>query len=395
MPTIFHLRRGLLLLLGSMAAPLIPFTASGEESPYPESQISRGPWGAVEYYEVIVEPPTTHLWSTLFEEKSEWQLGPTTQTEAEAAFVELGFSSKLRELLGTTATWKKIPSGLAVEFGDDVVEVMTSVERAALAEWLETKNDDFFSRILINLEGRSTDLLEGRVRPETKTLVDSIAFYRGTVLSILDRPWLLRQLGDDHEEKVKVLKALFGTRGVIGRLIIDDTSDLDTLIDYWGAGRRSPRVGSVLRSIKATEGLDRVDLIHLLPPVPRKYSFTYVNLRDVNPVNSPDCYWASLNFFHTTASHRLLDTLDLNHYLAHDYTEISEPPRFGDMVCLFDETSNEFVHSYIHIIDEIAYTKNGASFARPFLLNLNTRMMSVYQADRKFTKRVFRINQTN
>lgn len=394
MPSQFLCRYSSLLYLGSVLSFLFSH-AEADDTLYPASQLSIGPWGSVEYFEVIVEPPTTHLWANLFEETSEWQLGQMTQAEAEASFAELGFSADLLKLLHDTAIWKQLPSGLAVEFGDTIVTTMTAQERSAFAAWLETKNSDFLSRLLINLEGRSTDLLNGRIKPETMALVKSVVFFRGSVLSVLDRPWLLRQLGDDREEKEKLIQALFGSRGVMGRLIVDETSDLDKLINYWAAGRRNFRVESVLRSVHMTEGVDRVDLIHLLPAVPRKYTYTFVNLRDVNPLNSPDCFWASLNFFRTKSSHRLLDSLSVNHYLEHDYTEISGPPGFGDMVCLFDELNDEFVHSYIHITDEIAYTKNGASFARPVLLNLHERMMSVYQADRKFTKRIYRLNRTN
>jgi hypothetical protein len=207
----------------------------------------------------------------------------------------------------------------------------------------------------------------------------------------MDRACILRKLGNDTAEKERFLRSIFSTRGLIARLVMDETVDLEAMIRYWSCDGLNTGFESILRGAKATEGINKVDLVQILPPVPRRYLNGFTNLRDVSPNNTPDCFWTSVQFFRRQVSPRLLDPVRLMHHLEGDFQRIeTEELRFGDLVCLFDAEDGEFVHSYVHVAGEIVFSKNGASFARPHVQTLKSDMLSVYLDESRYRFEVYR-----
>src|SRR5690606_33603769 len=181
----------------------------------------------------------------------------------------------------------------------------------------------------------------------------------------------------------------------IGRLAIEETPDRAALANYWAQGGRTSRVESMIKGVQNTVGVDKLDIVHLLPPLPRRYLYAFSNLSDIGINNTPDCFWASVHFFKRNTSPRVLDLLSLDHYLTADFTEVEDELRFGDLVCLIRPEDDSFLHSYVHIADEIVFTKNGASYVHPFILTLKSDMMSRYLQEGDHNIRVFRRNPGN
>lgn len=281
-------------------------------------------------------------------------------------------------------------TGLELQLSDSIIAATKPEDRRILASWFFTHNREFFSRLIINLEGRDFSAFEGKVSEQTLDLIKSLTFQRGKVLSIMDRAYIIRKLGTNEAEKVKFLRALSSTRSLIVRLAIDESTNLAPIVEYWSGGGMNPGVKSILEQVNLTRGVDRIDIVHLLPPLPRRYLFGFTNLRDVGPKNTPDCFWTSVQFFKRNASPRMLDDIQLHHYLDYDFEEASGDLQFGDIVCMFDKTTRDFIHSYVQISDDIVFTKNGASYARPYILGLKSDMLSVYRDETEYLIKAYR-----
>jgi len=353
--------------------------------------VTTGPWGTIESFPVTLEPPASHLWAALYDERSYWNFGTMEKPEARALLVTLGLSQETLALIDVEGVWKSTDSGLDLDFGDNIVESLTPENRAALARWFRLDNPFFFTKAVINFEGGDFSAFENNgIASSTLALVKKMSFTRRNVLSIMDLPYILRQLGGDVAEKERFLRSTFATRGLIARLVIDESSKLDEIIDYWSGDGLNPGIASILRGVQATDGINRLDLVQLLPPVPRRYLYGFTNLRDVSPLNTPDCFWTSVQFFQHNASARLLDPLRLMHHIETDFERVPGSPRFGDLVCMFDEDDGAFVHSFVHIADDIVFSKNGASFARPFVLTRKSDMLSVYLDESRYREEIYR-----
>lgn len=360
------------------------------------NQLLSGPWGTLEVFPIILEPPSTHLWEALYDERSIWNFGLTPRDEVPALLESLGFSPEAAKTAVETGTWiESSDSTNQIQVTDATIELMTSENRTALSRWFRLNLPDFFGRLVVNIDGGDFRAFDNdAVAPGTLDLVKRLAYKRRNVLSLMDRPYVLRQLGDDQPEKERFLRSVFATRGLMVRLVVDETTDLESVIDYWAAGGLNPDVEPVLRAVKATRGVERVDLVQLLPPIPKRYLNSFVNLRDVTPTNTPDCFWTSIQFFSAVPTSRLLDPLSIEHYLQSDFTKVDGEPRFGDLVCMFEEESGAFLHSYVHIAHDIVFSKNGASFARPFIITSLADMLSVYLDETPYRYEVYRRNPT-
>lgn len=370
-----------------------PSAAAAQGGPPLEKTVTTGPWGTLEYYPIRLEPPATQLWNTLFNERMVWNFGVLTETGVVAELRGIGFDDEILETLRSEGVWVRAKAGLEVTVPDSVADGITPENRVALAEWLHANNYDFFNRIIVNIEGGDfSAFTPDKVSPEILELVKTRSFVRNGVLSFMDLPYVIRKIGDVKEEREAFIRTIFSTRSLVVRLVIDESTDLAAIVDYWSQGGRASRVESMVKGVQATMGVDRIDIVHLLPPLPRRYLYAFSRISDTGVNNTPDCFWASVHFFKRNPSPRVLDSLSLEHYLAHDFTEIpaGEGLRFGDIVCLLRPDNVSFLHSYVHIADDIVFTKNGASYAHPFILTLKSDMMSRYLHEGEFNTRVYR-----
>lgn len=355
-----------------------------------------GPWGTLEYYPVRLEPPTTQLWNALFDDSSVWNFGFLTETGVIAELDRIGFSREILARLRSEGTWERAKAGLKVTVPDAVIAGISTENRLALAEWFNANNYNFYNKITVNIEGGDfSAFTPDKVDPEILELVKSLSFVRNGVLCFMDLPYVMRTIGDDEAEKETFVRTIFSTRSLIVRLVIDETTDRTALADYWAQGGRTSRVASMIKGVQNTVGVDKIDIVHLLPPLPRRYLYAFSNLSDTGINNTPDCFWASVHFFKRNPSPRVLDLLSLDHYLTTDFTEVTGELRFGDLVCLMRPKDDSFLHSYVHIADEIVFTKNGASYVHPFILTLRSDMMSRYLQEGDYNVRVFRRNPGN
>ena len=144
---------------------------------------------------------------------------------------------------------------------------------------------------------------------------------------------------------------------------------------YWVKPGGKPASG-LLRAFDRSPELETIDLIHLLPPLPRKLLHTFPD-GGFAPLQA-NCFWLSLNFFNPTPDRRYLPgsedfgqaAAEAMQTLQRDYEPAQPPFRFGDVLALISENrdSHELVHMVVYIADNIVLTKNGRTPNSPFVL---------------------------
>ncbi|MDF1824088.1 MAG: hypothetical protein P1U68_05575 [Verrucomicrobiales bacterium] len=375
--------RSLVILLFS--AWLI--SASANQANEPAFYTVEGEWGKLQCYDVVIAPPAATLWESLYEERSLWPFEGLSRIEVDELFAELGFSPETIATISNDSSWNKTTAEL--EVGDRAIEALSPTDRTAIFTWWETQFPGYIDRLVINFEDRNLTAIAKELPREMMDKLQRVIFYRGEVTSTLDRPYLLRQL-KTREEKEHLLRTILTTHALIVRLEVDPDSEADSIIKYWEAGGLNPRVRVLIEGLYTTEGVDHLDILHLLPLMPRKYLNNFTVLQDVNPHNTPDCFWTSTQFFNFNTSSRSFDSLPVEHFLDKDYEEISGPLQFGDLVCLFDKDTKEFIHSYTHIAGDLVFTKNGGSFLRPWVISTKAFMLSLYTDNSGLITKIFR-----
>jgi hypothetical protein len=149
-------------------------------------------------------------------------------------------------------------------------------------------------------------------------------------------------------------------------------SDIEALSDYWSHGRRSVTV--FLRHLAQEPGGGDIDVMYLLPPLPRSLINTYPG----DDGRSYDCMWTSFNFFNTEPDDRFLDGAFQQAEFSKRYRLIPLAElRLGDLL-LFGTSSTQITHASVFIADDIVFTKNGRSRMRPWKLTTIAELQARY-----------------
>jgi hypothetical protein len=132
-----------------------------------------------------------------------------------------------------------------------------------------------------------------------------------------------------------------------------------------------------LESIAEQDGGGRIDLAHLLPPLPRKLIYTYPTPDLELTGRTPNCHWTSLNFFNYSPQDLYLDLKLAASRVLTNYSKPQDGPRFGDLLVFVDMAGNAH-HSCVFVADDLVFTKNGENSAVPWILAKLEDVKQVY-----------------
>jgi len=376
------MRRSLSCLLSAAIAILLAMPSAA----WAQREANPGPWGKLQIYETILEPPSAWLWEALYDEYTTWGFAEATIDELAVNLKGLGLSEERIEEITTRTEWSKGTNGLIAYPPDDLVLSLSAEERAALYGYIYKTG---LNKSTLTIEGSRFEDLAGRdFDQEVIDLVNSLTYFRGNKALFSDAPVVIKRF-DSFERKHAFIKALTRTKGLVVRLQVDESTNLEEVANYWAQGRGEKAVLPLLKSVQRAPGSDSIDILHLLPALPRKYLNTYVRRDDVNFTVYPDCYWTVVNFSKAFPSGAAADFDLAKVYLSEELVEAAPPYRLGDVVVFFEETTDVFVHSAVYIADDIYYTKNGRTPVSPWILMPEDRMMRRY-SDRLLYRKVYR-----
>ncbi|MFT5471108.1 MAG: hypothetical protein ACI8UO_006241 [Verrucomicrobiales bacterium] len=346
-----------------------------------------GPWGQLEFYETVLEPPMDMLWMGIFDEEILWEFTESTPEQIQQLLVKFGIEQTWIEALKARAHWHPGERGMTVVPPHDLVLTLKGEQR-----------DKLYRHIWwTDLGKRSYPIEAGEFRALDRRPIseDLIRFVESRRLEVdgqwhfCEVPILMRRL-QNAEDKVSFVRALARTRGLIVRLRIDDNTNLDEVSDYWGTGKLRGDVNTILQGVRRAPGVNSVDIVNLLPPTPRKLINTYPQKEETIRYQMPHCFWTAFNFFNSEPRRRLLDFIDVQYHLDRGYEPTHEPPRIGDVLVWFEKETDKPNHSCVYIADDIVFTKNGISQLHPWLLMREADMLSRYPIEQLYRK-VYRL----
>jgi len=330
-----------------------------------------GPWGKLEYYHFYLEAPE-HLASkfNLPSPITRWAFDKAKKDDIAKLLKDVGYSEETVQRLLSPRRITMEGENLFLFPSKDDIEKLTPEARSQLYRVL-AKNpaNDFQASPVIFLtdtvdEWAQDSGLPARVVDKLKQL----SYHRGNALAFADVPFLIASATSDKEAHF-IFRKLTRVRTVLACLIISDDENLSALLDYWstGLGLRRNEIEPLLLATRETEGVSRLDLLHILPPLPRKLLYTYVDPKQAALGRFPDCHWTSLNFFNFEPQNYYLDTRLATSAVLENFQPVKPPYHYGD-VLMFLDRDDHAIHSCTYLADDLVFTKNGSNIMTPWML---------------------------
>ena len=354
---------------------------------------SSGPWGKIECFYTYLDPPDSYFNKLVNLTRTEWFFQDHSRDEVFHLFEASGIDP--RPLEGEQS-WITATNGVLVRPPTSFLDALPPEKHARIARHLLERSANPLVREFVVERGNYREFTIGLDLPEEIIrFTEERCFLMGRKTIFASTSHALSKL-PDVSSRFRYLKSLARCRSLMARLILTPDQDLTTIADWWKSGPNRTRALPLLEMALATQGVGSLDLLHLLPPVPRRLLNTYALEQDLVSANAPDCYWAAMNFFESTASNRYLDDqLARSYYFQEHFETVSPPCQFGDVNVIFHPGANQFVHSYITIADDIIYTKNGSGRFFPYVLMRREDMLSRYLSTEELQTEVYRLKNLN
>ncbi|QYM78757.1 hypothetical protein K0B96_15855 [Horticoccus luteus] len=338
------------------------------------TRLPDGPWGHLRSSRIEIEPPEDYI------PLPEIQPDPLRWTfpgYSAAAVRELWRSASLtaaqEQALSAATSPAADGSGCVVMPNRNVVAELTPAARSVIYTVLAKfpANATQFAPFRLRADVGKDWFRDSGLPPDIITLATSMLYPRNGNLLFSDDDVVLPRL-KSSADRIRFLKTLSRKSTLLVQLVIDPQTDVNAIAHYWGQGRRSKDLKPLLQSlVRRPEGAV-LDIVHLLPPLPRALLYSYPQLSQNPQDEAHDCHWTALNFFNEQPDERFTDIEYVKKVLTESYYPVASEPTFGDVI-VFVQPDGVAVHSCVYLAAGIVFTKNGAAFSVPWLLgNLET-----------------------
>lgn len=353
-----------------------------------------GPWGLLETYEIRLVPPLSYATAALKNENRDtaWRFVSETRESVAAKLINAGLAEIEVQRLLDSGISSQNERWFEVNPPVDLLLGLDPGVRKNIYELLKPDPLNPLYRFPYVLDPHWYDesVSHDGVAPEVIDLIRKVSYFQESVPVVSDVPLVMSMI-PSPEGKLSLMREMLNERSLAVRLRVNRDTDLEELSAYWSAGGRSKEILPVLRSVMETEGVERLDLVHVLPPLPRMLLYTYSSPQMAVGMTRPDCFWTAANFFNQSPSNRFLDFSAFEKYIGNRCEEVTGQGRkFGDVVLIIDEDSGDFLHACNYLADDLVYTKNGRSFSRPWIVDSLESVMAGYLKVPNVSVRTFR-----
>jgi hypothetical protein len=311
--------------------------------------------------------------------------------ELKALFDKAGLSQALQDYLLDSKHIVKEADAITVFPPLPDLTAMTPEQRSVIYKELAKSDLNEFHASPVLITSGSVDqwLGKSRLSDELIEIIRKFTYMRGDVLAFSDLSAVLNYVQSDAEAR-DFFKTMTRTRSLILRMELKATSDVKAIAAYWTGQNRNKDIEPILTSSIETEGIERIDIIHLLPSLPRRFIYGYPPTELAMMGRMPDCHWSSLNFFNYKPKEYFLDTRLATAHVLENYVKVEPPYHFGD-VLMFLTPTGDAIHSCNFIADDIVYTKNGENMISPWVLMKISDVLRIYSNQGQSSIQGFRL----
>jgi hypothetical protein len=351
-----------------------------------------GPWGDLEYYYIYLEAPDRIVEDfTRPDPTPKWHFPGGSELQLRALFETAGLPPALQNYLLD-------PEHHVVE--DDVMTLfppvpdvlaMTPSQRSIIyAELAKSQLNMLHVYPACIFHGDLDSwLAQSKLRPELQEAIKKTTYLRGEMLCFSDVAAILGMV-ESEKEAHELMKTMSRTRSLVLQLNVRSRSDLEQAVRYWSANQHNEEIASIIfPPVSDGGGVERLDCVHLLPSLARRYLYTYPSADLALSARMPDCYWTAMNFFSSSPLNFHTDERMFVQHLTENYISVEPPYIFGDvLIFLAPDGTNR--HSCVYIADDIVYTKNGQNRGSPWLLSKINDVHRLYSYDQQTNVVAFR-----
>lgn len=343
---------------------------------------SPGPWGRLRCAYIFLEAPKNLIENfPLPNTMPRWTFPESMRADLPAFFQRAGLSEAVIQTILDPKTAVAADGQLFLFPRIPDLEAITPGARAIIYTELAKYPANEYHTDPVLIVGKSVAdwYRTSKLRPELVQKIEQLTYKRGDTLAFSDISVLISYAQSDSEARA-IFKAMTRTRGLMIKIEVDHTTNIEELVNYWtlGIGLRRKDVEPLVQSIIDTDGVEALPLSHMLPALVRKLVYTYPSLDMGKNGILPDCHWSSLNFFNYDPHEYLLDSRLATSAVLEKFEPVEPPYKYGDILFFLSKETGDAYHSCVYLADDLVYTKNGRNLLSPWLIMKREDVEKVY-----------------
>jgi hypothetical protein len=361
-------------------APFVRRPLPGAWAPHPTlREAEQGPWGTLRYFEVLLAPSGNLLESLpVPDPQPRWVFTGIELSEMLAHISEIPMDESVRgELHRLFAAAEPDEEGRIIVRPERSLVLATPPEfRRRVFEHLAHGGEAAAYAQEVQIPARiGAEAWFGpeTLSPRARDVVLRLVYPRGGGLALSNYGTLYHSI-EDPVDRISTLRTVARYPALIVMLEKPERDEVARVLDYWRTGQ-GKGLQRMLDSFARGGELRFLDIVHLLPPLPREFMNLYAVQRADIPQAS--CYWTAMNFdaerydpvFLVPPSREQPQIRAVAERLASSYAPAPEPWRLGDVVA-YRRTAGDrqIVHVCSYVAAGIVFTKNGYGYSAPWCL---------------------------